>query len=163
MIPFIHLLRGIAALLVMWVHLGLWYPAEHGYTWWAAGVWRDGLVAPLHLYQDGGHLPVLLFFLVSGFIITHVSLKETRLEFVVKRLFRLAPPLLLALLLMWLAVAIAHDSVCRYRSGTRPVRLGINRAQRDVAQLAPGKPTRAIGDLDARGGGRLLWANGGLH
>jgi peptidoglycan/LPS O-acetylase OafA/YrhL len=43
--------------------------------------------------QGGGHLAVLLFFLVSGFIISHVVDKESRTEFAIKRAFRILPML----------------------------------------------------------------------
>jgi peptidoglycan/LPS O-acetylase OafA/YrhL len=49
-----------------------------------------------------GHLGVGIFFLVSGFIISHVAEKETRAEFVVKRVLRIWPTLTIAVFLMWL-------------------------------------------------------------
>jgi peptidoglycan/LPS O-acetylase OafA/YrhL len=98
-ISFVHLLRGIAPLLVVWAHLGGWWLSAAQRSSPLQDFWIRMVVRPLHLYQDGGHLGVLLFFLVSGFIITHVSLRETYTEFFVRRAFRLLP-------MLWLALAI---------------------------------------------------------
>lgn len=66
---FISLLRGFAALLVVWSHLvGWWLNAnklESPYQYY----WENTIVKPFHLYQNGGHLGVVLFFLISGYII----------------------------------------------------------------------------------------------
>lgn len=99
-IAFIHTLRGIAVLLVIWAHLGGWWLGIASQESILQQIWIDGIVRPLHLYQDGGHLGVLIFFLVSGYIITHVSLRETRKEFLIKRTLRLAPTLLIAILFL---------------------------------------------------------------
>lgn len=42
---------------------------------------------------------VAIFFIVSGFIITHVALRESRVEFLVKRTLRIYPPLIVATLI----------------------------------------------------------------
>jgi peptidoglycan/LPS O-acetylase OafA/YrhL len=99
-ITFVHALRGAAPLLVLWAHLGGWWLSVDQRTsvlqdWWILIVCR-----PLRLYQDGGHLGVLIFFLVSGFIITHVSMRETRIEFLIKRTFRLLPTMMVALAIL---------------------------------------------------------------
>jgi peptidoglycan/LPS O-acetylase OafA/YrhL len=95
-IAFIHLLRGVAPLIVLWAHLGGWWLYVAGRTSGLQTGWTDLVCRPFHLYQDGGHLGVLLFFLVSGFVITHVSLRENRGEFLVRRVFRLMPTLIVA-------------------------------------------------------------------
>lgn len=84
-IPFIELVRAVAPLLVLWVHLAIGYGYVSTY---------DIVAQILRLYDSGAHLGVLLFFLVSGFIISHVANLESRREFVVKRVFRIAPMLL---------------------------------------------------------------------
>lgn len=95
-IDFIHTLRGVAPLLVLWAHLGGWWLAAAGIEFSLQTFWDQAFSPALRLYQHGGHLGVLIFFLVSGFVITHVSLRETPLEFVIKRVFRLWPTLILA-------------------------------------------------------------------
>lgn len=106
--PFIHILRGIAPLIVMWAHLGPWFAlANMGGNWTALQTWNEHIAFPLHLYQNGGHLGVVLFFLVSGFIITYASMQESLREFCIKRVFRIFPALAAALLVaafvQWLA------------------------------------------------------------
>ncbi|MGX8902009.1 acyltransferase family protein [Citrobacter werkmanii] len=103
---FIHSLRGVAVLLVVWSHLGGWWLSFNGYQSSWQSIWEAAFVGPFHLYQNGGHLGVLIFFLISGFIITHVSLKESLYEFAVKRVFRIFPPLAASLALTYLIVRI---------------------------------------------------------
>ncbi len=73
----IHYLRAIAPLLVLWAHLcGWWVYDNHVISQLQIG-WENFIVKPFQLYQGGGHLGVLIFFLISGFVITHVSINET--------------------------------------------------------------------------------------
>jgi len=114
-IAFIHVLRGVAPLMVLWAHLGGWWLAANHRTSRLQDLWINIVDKPFHLYQDGGHLGVLIFFLVSGFVITHVSLRETKTEFAIKRAFRLLPPL-------WLAfAAVAVLSAVAARLGLPPI------------------------------------------
>lgn len=98
-IAFLDILRGLAPLLVLWAHLGGWWLSAREQTSPLQQTWIDKVGAPLHLWQDGGYLGVLIFFLVSGFIISHVSTRETQVEFAIKRAFRVLP-------LFWLGIAI---------------------------------------------------------
>ncbi len=108
-IPFIDAARAIAPLFVLWAHLGPWWCMEHvGSCTNAAGsLWSPVadtmlIASLLPLNGNGGHLGVLLFFLVSGFIISHVAHTEGRLEFVIKRVFRLVPLLVVASVIAYL-------------------------------------------------------------
>jgi exopolysaccharide production protein ExoZ len=76
-IAFIEVARSVAPLIVLWAHI-LPYAA---------------IGKRLRLLDDGAHVGVLLFFLVSGFIISHVATLESRREFLVKRIFRIVPML----------------------------------------------------------------------
>lgn len=98
-IAFLDVLRGIAPLLVLWAHLGGWYLSARDTSSPLQQAWIDKVAAPLHLWQDGGYLGVLIFFLVSGFIISHVSLRENQLEYAIKRAFRVLP-------MFWLGIAL---------------------------------------------------------
>lgn len=103
--PFVHALRGLAALIVAWAHLVYWWPLVHGDEPSQMGqLYSTFLIKPLHLYQEGGHLGVLLFFLISGFVIFHVAQSDGRGAFVVKRAFRILPPLFFSLALMFVVV-----------------------------------------------------------
>jgi peptidoglycan/LPS O-acetylase OafA/YrhL len=106
-ILFIHGLRGVAALMVVWSHLAAYWLYAYNRNWKPQIVWDNTFVIPLHLYQNAGDLAVVLFFLVSGYIITHISLKESHLQFGVKRLFRIFPPLAVALFIAFVCVTIA--------------------------------------------------------
>jgi peptidoglycan/LPS O-acetylase OafA/YrhL len=106
-VAFIQALRGIAALLVVWSHLsGFWLLTNNKQSA-LQNVWYEWVVAPFHIFQNGGHLGVVLFFLISGYIITHTSLRETRLEFAVKRVMRILPALVVALVISWLMLMVA--------------------------------------------------------
>ena len=107
-IPFIHVLRGLAPLLVVWSHLaGWWFFVNSSspliWTWY-----QQLIVDPLRLCYGGGHLGVVLFFCISGYIISHVATHERRIEFVVKRIFRLAPVLFVAVALMALLAELSQ-------------------------------------------------------
>lgn len=104
---FIHVLRGLASLIVVWSHLvGWWLPANLAKSELLT-YWENFVVKPFHLFQNGGHLGVLIFFLISGYVVTHVSLKENIREFVIKRFFRIIPTLLVALIITYLVVTFS--------------------------------------------------------
>jgi peptidoglycan/LPS O-acetylase OafA/YrhL len=102
-IPFIDVARFLAPLFVLWAHLGPWWCIEHGSSCRVGDeVWSPVRVTTwvssrVGLNGNGGHVGVLLFFLVSGFIISHVVRSENRSEFTTKRVFRIAPMLFLGL------------------------------------------------------------------
>lgn len=98
-IDFLDLLRGPAALCVVWDHLAATWPDQSGKVWPPAESLRTHLLEPLGIIQDLGAFGVCLFFLISGYVITHVAQRETRGEFLLKRLFRIYPPLIVSILL----------------------------------------------------------------
>ncbi|WP_422766653.1 acyltransferase family protein [Photobacterium leiognathi subsp. mandapamensis] len=118
---FVHMLRGVAILFVIWSHLGGWWLSLKVNQSFLGHMVDSSLVRPFHLYQNGGHLGVLIFFLISGFIITHVSLRESVYEFVIKRLFRIFPPLLVSFLIIYIIV-----SGCVYYSISLPLGMGVH-------------------------------------
>ncbi len=104
---FIHALRGIAALLVVWSHLSGFWLLSNAKASTLQNVWQVWIVQPFHVFQNGGHLGVVLFFLISGFIITHTALREDRRSFFIKRMMRIFPPLFFAVLVSWLLLRLA--------------------------------------------------------
>ena len=122
LITFIHLLRGLAPLLVLVAHLGGWWLIANNQTSGAWDIFQKVIVQPFHLYQNGGHLGVVLFFLISGFIISHVAERETRTEFAIKRFFRIAPTLWIGVALMALASGIAAQAGLKSILGDHSVR-----------------------------------------
>jgi len=92
-------LRGVAVLMVVYDHLfavagermaGGAFPPVPWVRQWVSG--------PLGIIQDFGWLGVCLFFLISGFVIAHAGRRERLHVFVVRRVFRIFPPLAAALL-----------------------------------------------------------------
>lgn len=113
--PFIHVLRGIAPLLVLWSHLYGFYIWDHKINDWPGSkVWFEYFATPLHLYQNAGHLGVILFFYVSGFVMTHASMREGYTEFLIKRVLRIFPVLAVSLVIGY----IAHNVAARMGLGT---------------------------------------------
>lgn len=98
-IAFLDRLRGPAALLVVWAHWVGTFPEDRGLTPVFLPWVRRWVNAPLGIIQDFGFLGVCIFFLVSGFVITHVAQTETWREFLLKRIFRIYPLLILTVFL----------------------------------------------------------------
>jgi peptidoglycan/LPS O-acetylase OafA/YrhL len=60
---------------------------------------------------QGGGAGVVIFFLVSGYIITHVLQAENTIDFIVKRIFRIYPLYIVAVLVEYLLAYIYQPSV----------------------------------------------------
>lgn len=98
---FINLLRGPAALLVVYSHFVGGYLDSLHQTFWLKH-WVDVLITkPLAIVMEFGQLGVMIFFLVSGFIITHVARAETGTRFVLRRVFRVYPT-------YWFVLAVSY-------------------------------------------------------
>lgn len=96
---FLDALRAAAAWLVVWDHLLCAYPER-----WKLPMplvdWVNAHVnQPLGIIQNFGWYGVCLFFLISGFVITHAALHEPPRTFIVRRLFRIYPMVAVALAL----------------------------------------------------------------
>lgn len=76
----------------------------------AHGTLRSIMGVLIHFIAGGG-AGVVVFFLVSGYIITHVLQKEQPLDFFIKRIFRIYPLLMAAVLLEALYKYIYADVV----------------------------------------------------
>jgi peptidoglycan/LPS O-acetylase OafA/YrhL len=99
-IAFVEVLRGAACLLVVYCHVLGGRAEFYKYDWTPFVLIRDYVLNPLGIIQNFGFFGVALFFVISGFIITHSAQRETRRTFLVRRLFRIYPTL-------WFALAIA--------------------------------------------------------
>ncbi|HMO12052.1 MAG TPA: acyltransferase, partial [Actinotalea sp.] len=102
----INQLRGAAALLVVWAHLVGHWLTDRQLTWAPQTLVERFIAQPLGIIQHFGFLGVAIFFLISGFVITHAASKETVRVFVVRRLLRIYVPLAGALLVSLAAVRL---------------------------------------------------------
>ena len=99
-------LRALAALAVVWAHLVGYYMSVTGATWLPAAAVDKVVERPVGVIHDFGWFGVAVFFFISGFVITHAAFREGSTEFAVKRLLRIYPPLLAAVLIAIAAGAI---------------------------------------------------------
>lgn len=99
-------LRALAALAVVWSHLVGYYLSVTGGTWLPATAVDRLVEQPVGIIQDFGWFGVAVFFFISGFVITHAAFRERGAEFALKRLLRIYPPLIAAVL-----VAVAAGAV----------------------------------------------------
>lgn len=98
---FLDTARIIACIAVVYAHL-VGYRAPYDDP---TGVFlRSYLEQPLGVIWHFGYFGVALFFLISGFVITHVAQRETLAAFSIRRLFRIVPPMVVSVLIAgWLA------------------------------------------------------------
>lgn len=116
---FLDVIRAAAVLLVVYDHLVAYWRRNGGDSP-VVGVIDGVLRGPLRLEQNFGYFGVALFFLVSGFVVTHRAVRERPGEFAVKRILRIYPVLI---------VVVAYSSL----PGLRVPLLGANVA----AQVTP--------------------------
>lgn len=114
-IPFVHVLRAVAALLVLYCHVvggrAENFEMAYGSGWAPHTLFKAYFLDPLRIRQNFGFLGVALFFVISGFVIAHTAQRETRTSFAIKRSFRILPPLWVAILL---ALVLGHVEAGMY-------------------------------------------------
>jgi len=114
----LEIFRAVAAPLVVYGHIvALWMPANDLHFPVINVIDRVARV-PLHLQQTFAHLGVVLFFLVSGFIITHTGVRQGHREFAVKRLLRIYPALAVAVLLGAMLIAFGLNPLTTGQDAT---------------------------------------------
>ena len=92
----LDVLRAVAVCLVVYCHLvGIWLH-QHDVHSITATIVEGGVGDPLAVALNVGNLGVVLFFLVSGFIVTHTGFAERPRQYAVKRLLRIYPMLVVA-------------------------------------------------------------------
>lgn len=102
----VNQLRGLAALLVVWAHLVGHWLTDRGLSWGPLSLVERFVNRPLVIVQHFGFLGVAIFFLISGFVITHAATRETVGVFALRRLLRIYPPLIGAAVISVVAVSI---------------------------------------------------------
>lgn len=97
----LQVLRAYAAFLVIYEHLFGSYIdlvlKQHNFY---SDFISNFIFKPLGIIDYGGGLGVVQFFVLSGFVISMVATRESRIEFMTKRFFRIFPPILFSLSLI---------------------------------------------------------------
>lgn len=96
---FLDLIRSVAAPLVFYSHV-VEYWDKHGHSSPVTKEIWTFVNNPLSLMQDFGFFGVALFFLVSGFVVTHRASQERATEFALKRVLRIYPVLIVVVALV---------------------------------------------------------------
>lgn len=109
-VPGVHAARALAVTLVLAAHIiGLWTNIE-GFRWLPWQAYLGLIIDPLRIdHQAGGHVGLLLFFLVSGYIVSQAADGESRGAFAVKRAARLLPAMLLAVAFTLLVATLGRS------------------------------------------------------
>ncbi|MGH3908460.1 MAG: acyltransferase family protein [Pseudonocardiaceae bacterium] len=114
----LEIFRAVAAPMVVYGHIvALWMPAHDVSFPVVDGIDRVAR-APLQLEQTFSHLGVVLFFLVSGFIITHTGVRQRHREFAVKRLLRIYPALAVAVLVCAALITVGLEPLTTGQDAT---------------------------------------------
>jgi peptidoglycan/LPS O-acetylase OafA/YrhL len=96
---FLDYLRAVAAWLVVWDHMANLVPQRMDQPFAPAQWVRHSITDPLGIIQDFGWFGVVVFFLISGFIISDRAAVESPYRFVVRRLLRIYPMMAVAVVL----------------------------------------------------------------
>ena len=111
---FLDALRAIAVSVVMYSHIVGIFLHQHHDSSTTAYVIQGFAAKPLVLALNLGNFGVVVFFLVSGFIVTHTGYAEGPRQYAIKRFLRIYPMLVVAVLL----------SACLFLVGLHPVTTG---------------------------------------
>ena len=105
----IQVLRAYACYIVIISHLILQYRTVYNGFYVNNGLtFTDYLIEKFFHGLNFGPLGVIQFFFISGFVITMVAMRENRFEFIVKRFFRLFPPILFSLIIIAILYNVLH-------------------------------------------------------
>ncbi len=110
---FLDYLRACAAWLVVWDHIGTVMPGWMGKVFEPAQWLRTNVTGPLGIINDFGWFGVALFFLISGFIISDRARVESARDFIVRRIFRIYPMLMIAVPLSCALIATKDQLTAR--------------------------------------------------
>lgn len=107
-VPGVHAARALAVTMVIAAHVvGLW-TGTVGFLWSPWQLYLGGIDLLRVDHQAGGHTGLLLFFLVSGYIVSQAAQGEGMAAFAVKRAARLLPAMVLAVALALVVGSVGH-------------------------------------------------------
>lgn len=104
----LDLLRVIASVAVVLTHLVAWFTLRGKDFWLAQWLERD-LVGTLHLNPRLSFFGVATFLVVSGVVVTHVADRESPLQFLRRRVVRIAPLLWVVTPIVWLLINLGFQ------------------------------------------------------
>ena len=110
-LEFIGALRGIACLFVVYAHVIVNYAKQNGVPLSSVEWIQDNVTEPFAIIQNFGWFGVVLFFLISGYIITHTIQRDSIVSFAIKRLLRIYPAFI---------VCVAVTAIGRYYMYDKP-------------------------------------------
>ncbi len=90
-LEFIGVMRGVACLLVVYAHVIVNYARDHKISLEPVKWIQENITTPFAIIQNFGWFGVVMFFLISGYIITHTMQRENVASFLVKRVLRIYP------------------------------------------------------------------------
>lgn len=107
-LTFIDIARGVGALLVLYTHLqAVWLREPDPALSFVSGTASAAMLNPLFLPADGlRQIAIVIFFLVSGYLVTPIALRLGATGFGINRLLRVYPLLIVSVLLAGLCVGV---------------------------------------------------------
>ena len=104
--------RALAVILVFYCHNSAGFTINHGIELGFVSFIKNYVTTPLGIIQDFGFLAVSLFFLLSGFLITYKGIKENISTFLIKRIFRIYPAWIFAVLVIQIInICLNYDNI----------------------------------------------------
>jgi len=101
------LLRVVASCLVVYTHVHAWFVIR-GRDWWFTDLVESNIVGTFHLNSRLSFVGVAIFLVISGVVVTYVTDRESPVQFVVRRIVRLAPLLWVVTFLAWVAINLGQ-------------------------------------------------------
>jgi peptidoglycan/LPS O-acetylase OafA/YrhL len=106
-VVFIDIARAVAALLVLHSHLVATWTSQYAVSSPVFATVNTLFADPLHVGKQGlGQLSVPMFFLISGFVVPPLAIRQGAWKFAVSRALRVYPSLIVVVLLTGLAISV---------------------------------------------------------
>lgn len=110
----LDLVRLLAVIMVLYTQVATWF-RDHDRPLGAGSFIDNFLVIPLRINPDLRFFGAALIFLISGFLVANAASAQGPGEFVSRRLLRVLPPLWVAVVLVWVLLALGRPAVSGVR------------------------------------------------